>query len=173
MDKIKFGAKKSKVKTFGDEPAASKQEQAQTQIVHVQSTSAGNSPKEQTKIYKNTAQVFAELKTDLTERFNIDDISVYQLSLSKEYNFVYHKIYGTDISRCALEKYYSFDQPLILTNADGFADNSSHRARLIERYGVFTVIVSSSAFEAFKQASELEDVRKTIKSAYKEVKKLL
>lgn len=173
MDKIKFGAKKSKVKTFGSSVSEESAAAVQPQTVNTTTRIDSLDTKAQSKIYKNTTQVFNELKSNLTERFNIDDISVYKLTFTKEYTLDIHKAFGADVSRNALEKYFGFDQPLILTNADGFADNSSHRARLIERYGIFTVIVSSSAFEAFKQASELEEIRKEVKSAYKEVKKLL
>lgn len=93
--------------------------------------------------------------------------------MSKEHRLITKKIFGAEINKYQLEKYFGYDSPIILTNADGLSDNLSHRARLIERYNDYIVIISSSAFEAFKSELELEDIRSKVKAAYKEVAKFI
>lgn len=167
MDKIKFGSHKSKVKTFSS--GLSEQEPDKSPVPAAEHGKVQDRIKPINKIYKNTSDIFDELKHKLIKKHNIDDISVYVITLSYEYRLNIKNIYGCKIGKQELEKYYGFDSPVILTNADGFSDISSHRARFIERYDDYYMIISSSAFEAFKSELELEDIRNKVKAAYKEV----
>ncbi len=167
MDKIKFGSNKSKVKTFSADLSDEQQEPDKSSIAEHDEVRDSSKPKN--KIYKNASDVFDELKQKLIKKHNINDISIYVITLSYDYRLNIKNIYGCKIGKIELEKYYGFNSPVILTNADGFSDIQSHRARFIERYGDYYMIISSSAFEAFKSELELEDIRNKVKAAYKEV----
>ena len=121
--------------------------------------------------YKNAAEVYEYLYSKLTLKYNIDTISVYQLSDKKSTDgrLHYHKVYGTDISPYEIEKFFGYDSPLIRTNAAGFTDNRMHRARLIERFGNRLIVVSSSAYEVFRSEYDLQMIRNEMRSAFKEV----
>lgn len=169
---ITFGSKKSKVKKFDSSPAVSESTVSEMPVL---SEAVPDVPKTVTeaKSYKTLKEIFADMEKDLKDSHNVDAVSVYQLFFKDNSKFSYKRIYGAQIdSQSELEKYYGFDCPVILTNVDGFYNAPSHRARLIERYGIYTIIISSPAFEGFKLTNELEAIRSRIKSAYKEVKKL-
>ena len=123
--------------------------------------------------YRNAAEVYEYLYSTLTLRYNIDTISVYQLSDKKSTDgrLHYQKVYGTDISHYEIEKFFGYNTPFIRTNAAGFTDNRMHRARLIERFGNRLIVVSSSAYEVFKSQYDLQMIRKEIKTAFKEVER--
>ena len=121
------------------------------------------------KRVRNAASIWNAVKKIMSEKYNIDSLSVYAVS-DKNGRLNYQRIFGTEINTCELEKYCGFDSPVIITNADGFADDKSQRARLIERYGDCTVIAAGTNFETFK--SDTESIRTMIRKAYEEVDKL-
>lgn len=169
MNKITFRSSKSKFRTFG-----SSEKQMAGDKTPAPSVAAAKKDKQKNsavkkKVYKNVSDIFVDLKKQLVNQFNIDDVSVYILG-TKNSRVTIQLKFGNDISKYELEKYYGYDCPVVITNADGFVENVLHRSRLIEIHGKYTVIISSSSFEAFK--FDIEEIRKTIKTAFKEVKEV-
>lgn len=164
MEEIKFRASKSKSKAFEEK----------TEKIKTKKEKPVRQEKKPPKILRrkrvrNAASIWNAVKKVLSEKYNIDSLSVYAVS-DKSGRLNYQRIFGTEINTCELEKYCGFDSPVIITNADGFADDKSQRARLIERYGDCTVIAAGTNFETFK--SDTESIRTMIRKAYEEVDKL-
>ena len=164
MEEIKFRASKSKSKAFEEK----------TEKIKTKKEKPVRQEKKPPKIFRrkrirNAASIWNAVKKVLSEKYNIDSLSVYAVS-EKNGRINYQRIFGTEINTCELEKYCGFDSPVIITNADGFADDKSQRARLIERYGDCTVIAAGTNFETFK--SDTESIRTMIRKAYEEVDKL-
>ena len=164
MEEIKFRASKSKSKAFEEK----------TEKIKKKKEKPVRQEKKPPKIFRrkrvrNAASIWNAVKKVLSEKYNIDSLSVYAVS-EKKGGINYQRIFGTEINTCELEKYCGFDSPVIITNADGFADDKSQRARLIERYGDCTVIAAGTNFETFK--SDTESIRTMIRKAYEEVDKL-
>ena len=164
MEEIKFRASKSKSKALEEK----------TEKIKTKKEKPVRQEKKPPKIFRrkrirNAASIWNALKKVLSEKYNIDSLSVYAVS-DKNGRLNYQRIFGTEINTCELEKYCGFDSPVIITNADGFADDKSQRARLIERYGDCTVIAAGTNFETFK--SDTESIRTMIRKAYEEVDKL-
>ena len=164
MEEIKFRASKSKSKAFEEK----------TEKIKTKKEKPVRQEKKPPKIFRrkrirNAASIWNAVKKVLSEKYNIDSLSVYAVS-DKNGRLNYQRIFGTEINTCELEKYCGFDSPVIITNADGFADDKSQRARLIERYGDCTVIAAGTNFETFK--SDTESIRTMIRKAYEEVDKL-
>ena len=164
MEEIKFRASKSKSKAL----------EKKTEKIKTKKEKPVRQEKKPPKIFRrkrirNAASIWNAVKKVLSEKYNIDSLSVYAVS-DKSGRLNYQRIFGTEINTCELEKYCGFDSPVIITNADGFADDKSQRARLIERYGDCTVIAAGTNFETFK--SDTESIRTMIRKAYEEVDKL-
>ena len=164
MEEIKFRASKSKSKALEEK----------TEKIKTKKEKPVRQEKKPPKIFRrkrirNAASIWNAVKKIMSEKYNIDSLSVYAVS-DKNGRLNYQRIFGTEINTCELEKYCGFDSPVIITNADGFADDKSQRARLIERYGDCTVIASGTNFETFK--SDTESIRTMIRKAYEEVDKL-
>lgn len=164
MEEIKFRASKSKSKAFEEK----------TEKIKTKKEKPVRQEKKPPKILRrkrvrNAASIWNAVKKIMSEKYNIDSLSVYAVS-DKNGRLNYQRIFGTEINTCELEKYCGFDSPVIITNADGFADDKSQRARLIERYGDCTVIAAGTNFETFK--SDTESIRTMIRKAYEEVDKL-
>ena len=164
MEEIKFRASKSKSKAFEEK----------TEKIKTKKEKPVRQEKKPPKIFRrkrirNAASIWNAVKKIMSEKYNIDSLSVYAVS-DKNGRLNYQRIFGTEINTCELEKYCGFDSPVIITNADGFADDKSQRARLIERYGDCTVIAAGTNFETFK--SDTESIRTMIRKAYEEVDKL-
>ena len=164
MEEIKFRASKSKSKAFEEK----------TEKIKTKKEKPVRQEKKPPKILRrkrvrNAASIWNAVKKIMSEKYNIDSLSVYAVS-DKSGRLNYQRIFGTEINTCELEKYCGFDSPVIITNADGFADDKSRRARLIERYGDCTVIAAGTNFETFK--SDTESIRTMIRKAYEEVDKL-
>ena len=164
MEEIKFRASKSKSKAFEEK----------TEKIKKKKEKPVRQEKKPPKILRrkrvrNAASIWNAVKKIMSEKYNIDSLSVYAVS-DKNGRLNYQRIFGTEINTCELEKYCGFDSPVIITNADGFADDKSQRARLIERYGDCTVIAAGTNFETFK--SDTESIRTMIRKAYEEVDKL-
>ena len=164
MEEIKFRASKSKSKAFEEK----------TEKIKTKKEKPVRQEKKPPKILRrkrvrNAASIWNAVKKIMSEKYNIDSLSVYAVS-DKNGRLNYQSIFGTEINTCELEKYCGFDSPVIITNADGFADDKSRRARLIERYGDCTVIAAGTNFETFK--SDTESIRNMIRKAYEEVDKL-
>ena len=164
MEEIKFRASKSKSKAL----------EKKTEKIKTKKEKPVRQEKKPPKILRrkrvrNAASIWNAVKKVLSEKYNIDSLSVYAVS-EKKGGINYQRIFGTEINTCELEKYCGFDSPVIITNADGFADDKSQRARLIERYGDCTVIAAGTNFETFK--SDTESIRNMIRKAYEEVDKL-
>lgn len=164
MEEIKFRASKSKSKALEEK----------TEKIKTKKEKPVRQEKKPPKIFRrkrirNAASIWNAVKKVLSEKYNIDSLSVYAVS-DKSGRLNYQRIFGTEINTCELEKYCGFDSPVIITNADGFADDKSQRARLIERYGDCTVIAAGTNFETFK--SDTESIRTMIRKAYEEVDKL-
>ena len=164
MEEIKFRASKSKSKALEEK----------TEKIKTKKEKPVRQEKKPPKIFRrkrirNAASIWNAVKKVLSEKYNIDSLSVYAVS-DKNGRLNYQRIFGTEINTCELEKYCGFDSPVIITNADGFADDKSQRARLIERYGDCTVIAAGTNFETFK--SDTESIRTMIRKAYEEVDKL-
>ena len=164
MEEIKFRASKSKSKAFEEK----------TEKIKTKKEKPVRQEKKPPKILRrkrvrNAASIWNAVKKIMSEKYNIDSLSVYAVS-EKNGRINYQRIFGTEINTCELEKYCGFDSPVIITNADGFADDKSQRARLIERYGDCTVIAAGTNFETFK--SDTESIRTMIRKAYEEVDKL-
>lgn len=164
MEEIKFRASKSKSKAFEEK----------TEKIKTKKEKPVRQEKKLPKILRrkrvrNAASIWNAVKKVLSEKYNIDSLSVYAVS-DKNGRLNYQRIFGTEINTCELEKYCGYDRPVIITNADGFADDKSQRARLIERYGDCTVIAAGTNFETFK--SDTESIRTMIRKAYEEVDKL-
>ena len=164
MEEIKFRASKSKSKALGEK----------TEKIKTKKEKPVRQEKKPPKILRrkrvrNAASIRNAIKKIMSEKYNIDSLSVYAVS-DKNGRLNYQRIFGTEINTCELEKYCGFDSPVIITNADGFADDKSQRARLIERYGDCTVIAAGTNFETFK--SDTESIRNMIRKAYEEVDKL-
>lgn len=158
--KISFGTSKSKFRKFEDKSAETS---AEIKIDTATTALTVVEKKEETPVKKSINEILNDLKEHLINRYNVDDISVYRITVNEKYRLEYNKIYGLVISEQALEKYYGIDCPIIYTNAEGLSDNPSHRARLIQKYGDYLIIVSSSAYECFKFKTELDEIRNTIK----------
>ena len=164
MEEIKFRASKSKSKAFEEK----------TEKIKTKKEKPVRQEKKPPKILRrkrvrNAASIWNAVKKIMSEKYNIDSLSIYAVS-DKNGRLNYQRIFGTEINTCELEKYCGFDSPVIITNADGFADDKSQRARLIERYGDCTVIAAGTNFETFK--SDTESIRTMIRKAYEEVDKL-
>ena len=164
MEEIKFRASKSKSKAFEEK----------TEKIKTKKEKPVRQEKKPPKILRrkrvrNAASIWNAVKKIMSEKYNIDWLSVYTVS-DKNGRLNYQRIFGTEINTCELEKYCGFDSPVIITNADGFADDKSQRARLIERYGDCTVIAAGTNFETFK--SDTGSIRTMIRKAYEEVDKL-
>lgn len=164
MEEIKFRASKSKSKAFEEK----------TEKIKTKKEKPVRQEKKPPKILRrkrvrNAASIWNAVKKIMSEKYNIDSLSVYAVS-DKNGRLNYQRIFGTEINTCELEKYCGFDSPVIITNADGFADDKSQRARLIERYGDCTVIAAGTNFETFK--SDTGSIRTMIRKAYEEVDKL-
>lgn len=164
MEEIKFRASKSKSKALEEK----------TEKIKTKKEKPVRQEKKPPKILRrkrvrNAASIWNAVKKIMSEKYNIDSLSVYAVS-DKNGRLNYQRIFGTEINTCELEKYCGFDSPVIITNADGFADDKSQRARLIERYGDCTVIAAGTNFETFK--SDTESIRTMIRKAYEEVDKL-
>ena len=164
MEEIKFRAFKSKSKAL----------EKKTEKIKTKKEKPVRQEKKPPKILRrkrvrNAASIWNAVKKVLSEKYNIDSLSVYAVS-DKNGRLNYQRIFGTEINTCELEKYCGFDSPVIITNADGFADDKSQRARLIERYGDCTVIAAGTNFETFK--SDTGSIRTMIRKAYEEVDKL-
>ena len=164
MEEIKFRASKSKSKALEEK----------TEKIKTKKEKPVRQEKKPPKILRrkrvrNAASIWNAVKKIMSEKYNIDSLSVYAVS-EKNGRINYQRIFGTEINTCELEKYCGFDSPVIITNADGFADDKSQRARLIERYGDCTVIAAGTNFETFK--SDTESIRTMIRKAYEEVDKL-
>lgn len=164
MEEIKFRASKSKSKAFEEK----------TEKIKTKKEKPVRQEKKPPKILRrkrvrNAASIWNAVKKIMSEKYNIDSLSVYAVS-DKNGRLNYQRIFGTEINTCELEKYCGFDSPVIITNADGFADDKSQRARLIERYGDCTVIAAGTNFETFK--SDTRSIRTMIRKAYEEVNKL-
>ena len=164
MEEIKFRASKSKSKAFEEK----------TEKIKTKKEKPVRQEKKPPKIFRrkkvrNAASIWNAVKKVLSEKYNIDSLSVYAVS-EKKGGINYQRIFGTEINTCELEKYCGYDCPVIITNADGFADDKSRRARLIERYGDCTVIAAGTNFETFK--SDTKSIRTMIRKAYEEVDKL-
>ena len=164
MEEIKFRASKSKSKALEEK----------TEKIKTKKEKPVRQEKKPPKILRrkrvrNAASIWNAVKKIMSEKYNIDSLSVYAVS-DKNGRLNYQRIFGTEINTCELEKYCGFDSPVIITNADGFADDKSQRARLIERYGDCTVIAAGTNFETFK--SDTKSIRTMIRKAYEEVDKL-
>ena len=149
MEEIKFRASKSKSKALEEK----------TEKIKTKKEKPVRQEKKPPKIFRrkrirNAASIWNAVKKVLSEKYNIDSLSVYAVS-DKSGRLNYQRIFGTEINTCELEKYCGFDSPVIITNADGFADDKSQRARLIERYGDCTVIAAGTNFETFKSDTEV------------------
>lgn len=169
MAKITFHSSKSKFKKFQDtvQQETKKAEKAPEILIKTKEKNIS----EERKIYKNKNEAFTDLFNQLVNRYNIDNISVY-LSLQKENRLFFKKLYGFEISKYMLEKYFGFDCPMICTNIGGMFDNISHRARLIEHIGDYIIIVSSSAYEVYRKSYDIQCIRQIIKATFTEVEKL-
>lgn len=170
MDKISFHAKKTKFVKFKADFHETISKQAEEIPLPSPSKKIENS--ETTKAFKNKNEVFADLSDRLINHYNIDDISVYQLLGGKNGRLYFENIFGAEIGKLNAEKYFGYDCPMICTNAEGMTDDRSHRARFIERFGNYVIVVSSNAYEAYRISSELSEIRKIISIAFAEVKKL-
>ena len=164
MEEIKFRASKSKSKALEEK----------TEKIKTKKEKPVRQEKKPPKILRrkrvrNAASIWNAVKKIMSEKYNIDSLSIYAVS-DKNGRLNYQRIFGTEINTCELEKYCGFDSPVIITNADGFADDKSQRARLIERYGDCTVIAAGTNFETFK--SDTGSIRTMIRKAYEEVDKL-
>ena len=164
MEEIKFRASKTKSKAFEEK----------TEKIKTKKEKPVRQEKKPPKILRrkrvrNAASIWNAVKKIMSEKYNIDSLSVYAVS-DKNGRLNYQRIFGTEINTCELEKYCGFDSPVIITNADGFADDKSQRARLIERYDSNIVIAAGTNFETFK--SDTEGIRTMIRKAYEEVDKL-
>ena len=164
MEEIKFRASKSKSKAFEEK----------TEKIKTKKEKPVRQEKKPPKILRrkrvrNAASIWNAVKMIMSEKYNIDSLSIYAVS-DKNGRLNYQRIFGTEINTCELEKYCGFDSPVIITNADGFADDKSQRARLIERYDSNIVIAAGTNFETFK--SDTESIRTMIRKAYEEVDKL-
>ncbi len=130
-------------------------------------TAPSAAPKKQLLFFKNREEMFKFLSNKLQNKFNIDSLSVYAVSLNSDNGRLStKKLFGAEVGNYNVEKYAGYDCPIILTSVNGTADNSSHRARFIERFGSELVIVSSSSYEAFRNPKEFEEIRKMIKRAF-------
>ena len=158
--KISFGTSKSKFRKFDDKPSETS---AEIKIDNTTTALAVVDKKAETPVKKSISEILNDLKEQLINRYNVDDISVYRITINNKYRLEYNKIYGLAIGEQTLEKYYGIDCPIVYTNAEGLSDNSSHRARLVEKYGDYLIIVSSGAYECFKFRNELDEIRNTIK----------
>ena len=155
---ISFHSSKSKFRKFEDEKKETLPE------IKVESTALAVVEKKiETPVKKSINEILNDLREHLINRYNVDDISVYRITINNKYRLEYNKIYGLAIGEQTLEKYYGIDCPIVYTNAEGLSDNSSHRARLVEKYGDYLIIVSSGAYECFKFRNELDEIRNTIK----------
>ena len=174
MGKIQFKSGKTKTKVFEDSSETKKAVLPIAEKVdpwaEIQEKKPDKTENEKQQ-YKNAAEVYEYIYSKLTLKYNIDTISVYQLSDKKSTDgrLHYHKVYGTDISPYEIEKFFGYDSPFIRTNAAGFTDNRMHRARLIERFGNRLIVVSSSAYEVFRSEYDLQMIRIEMRSAFKEV----
>lgn len=168
MNKIYFHSSKSKFKKFQDDiQETKKSEKVPAQAVEIKIKSI--SPEK--KVYKNKNQVFADLSDQLVNRYNIDSVSVYLLLRQEKGRLSFKKLYGQEISEYILEKYFGYNCPMICTNAGGMIDNISHRARLVEHIGNYMIIVSSSAYEVYRNKYDLEEIRRVVENAFTEVEK--
>ena len=158
--KISFGTSKSKFRKFEDKT----ENKPEIKIEDTKVTAlAIVDKKAETPQKKSVSEILNDVKEQLVNHYNVDDLSIYLITTNQKYRLEYKKIYGLDISEQTLEKYHGINCPIIHTNAEGLSDNPSHRARLIEKYGDYLIIVSSSAYECFKFKSELDEIRNTIK----------
>ena len=142
MEEIKFRASKSKSKALEEK----------TEKIKTKKEKPVRQEKKPPKIFRrkrirNAASIWNAVKKVLSEKYNIDSLSVYAVS-EKKGGINYQRIFGTEINTCELEKYCGYDCPVIITNADGAGTN----------------------FETFK--SDTESIRTMIRKAYEEVDKL-
>ena len=134
MEEIKFRASKSKSKAFEEktEKIKTKKEKPVRQEKKLPKNFHRRAAGPITRV-RNTVSIWNSLKKVLSEKYNIDSLSIYAVS-DKNGRLNYQRIFGTEINTCELEKYCGYDSPVIITNADCFADDKSRRARLIEMY---------------------------------------
>ena len=181
MAKIQFRSGKTKVRVF-EETKENSAEQKSSVLSDSEEMIPfpDEKPKQKEKKhesskpeYRNAAEVYEYLYSKLTLKFNIDTISVYQLSDKKSTDgrLHYRKVYGTELSKYEVEKFFGYSTPFIRTSATGFVDNRMHRARFIERFGVRLIVLSSSAYEVFRSEYDLQIIRHELKTAFKEVEK--
>ena len=177
--KIQFKSGKTKTKVF--EQVKKDLDNTDTSVLFDNKTSvlvrlAKEEPKEKTKkpSYKTVADVFRSLSEKLTMHYNIESVTVYQRTEKNSDGKIHFKrLFGAEISKYEIEKYFGYTSPVILTNAEGFTDNSSHRSRLIERYNNdYLIVISGSSYEVFRSEYDLAKIRYDIAEAFKEVERL-
>ena len=177
--KIQFRSGKTKTKVFGEQKK--EPDSPDTSILFDKKTSVLDrlSKEERTEehkkpAYKNIADVFRDLSEQLMIQYGIDAVSVYQRTeKNNDGKIHFRRLFGAEINKFEIEKYFGYTSPFILTNAEGFTDNSSHRSRFIERHsGDYLIIVSGSAYEAFRSDYDLSKIRYEIAEAFKEVERI-
>ena len=177
--KIQFRSGKTKTKVFGEQKK--EPDSPDTSILFDKKTSVLDrlSKEERTEehkkpAYKNIADVFRDLSEQLMIQYGIDAVSVYQRTeKNNDGKIHFRRLFGAEINKFEIEKYFGYTSPVILTNAEGFADNASHRSRLIERHsGDYLIVVSGSAYEAFRSEYDLSKIRYEIAGAFKEVERI-
>lgn len=178
--KIQFRSGKTKTKVFAQDKSGSSNPDTSVLLFDKKTAVLDRlSQEEQAEesrkpTYKNSADVFRDLSDRLMPQYGIDAFSVYQRTeKNNDGKIHFRRLFGAEISKFEIEKYFGYNSPVILTNAEGFTDNGSHRSRLIERHlGDYLIIVSCSAYEAFRSDYDLTKIRNEIARAFKEVARL-
>ena len=179
--KIQFRSGKTNTKVFGEQkkepesPNTSVLFDKKPSVLELLSKEGRTEEQERKKTtYKNIADVFRDLSEQLMIQYGIDAVSVYQRTeKNNDGKIHFRRLFGAEINKFEIEKYFGYTSPVILTNAEGFADNASHRSRLIERHsGDYLIVVSGSAYEAFRSEYVLSKIRYEIAGAFKEVERI-
>ncbi len=163
-----FKAKKSKSKKFAvkEDVKEKKQETITTQPPKP-------TTKEEKKAVQSRKELFAALASQLFQRYNIDEVSIYSVSDVDERGRIYfHLLFGNEISKYVVERYIGYDCVVVSKNADGMVDNTSHRSRLIERFGNYLIVISSNSYEAYKDEYDLFSVRYIVKNEFQKLGEL-
>lgn len=163
-----FKAQKSKTRAFSfqkDEEKDEKQEK-----IFIQSKPVS---KEEKKAFQSRSELFSDLADQLFQRYNIDEVSIYSISDVDEQGRIYfHILFGNEISKYVVERYIGYDCVVVSKNADGMVDNTSHRSRLIERFGNYLVVISSSSYEVYKDEYDLFSIRHIVKNEFQRLGEL-
>ena len=100
--KISFGTSKSKFRKFEDKSAETS---AEITVDSTTTTLAVVDKKTETPVKKSINEILNDLREHLINRYNVDDISVYRITINNKYRLEYNKIYGLAIGEQTLEKY--------------------------------------------------------------------